>query len=61
MEPLQIEFTKINPCKDVKDSGPVLTDALSKHSQAVVTNNQEANNVAYVVVDKWFYTYSTSM
>ena len=55
MDLLCIDFMKVDPSKDGKENVLVLTDALSKFSQAIVTPNQKALTVAKVLVDKWFH------
>ena len=54
MDLLCIEFTKVDPLKDVKENILVLTDAFAKFSQAFVTPNQKVLTVAQLLVDKWF-------
>ena len=51
---LCIDFTKADIAKGGKESILVLTDAFSKYSQAIVTNNQKALTVAKILVEKWF-------
>ena len=57
MELVCIDFTKVDPSKDSKENILVLTDAFTKFSQAFVTPNQKANNIAKILVDRWFYVY----
>ena len=52
-----IDFTKVDPLKDSKENFLVLTDALTKFSQAFVTPNQKAITMAKILVDRWFYVY----
>ena len=49
-----IDFTKADIAKGGKENILVLTDAFSKYSQAIITNNQKALTVAKILVDKWF-------
>ena len=51
---LCIDFTKADVAKGGKENILVLTDAFSKYSQAIVTNNQKALTVAKILVEKWF-------
>ena len=55
LDPLCIDFTKVNPSKDGKEDVPVLTDAFSMFSQAFVTPNQKALTMENIIVEKWFY------
>ena len=57
MDLLCIDFTKVDPSKDGKKNVLVMTNAISKFSEAVVMPNQQAKTVAKALVDKWFYTY----
>ena len=52
-----IDFTKVDPSKDSKENILVLTDALTKFSQAFVTPNQKEITVAKILVDRWFHVY----
>ena len=54
---LCIDFTKVYPSKDGKETIKVLTDTFTKLSQAFVTPNQKALTIAKIPVDKWFYVY----
>ena len=54
---LCIDFLKVDPSRDGKENILVLTDAFTKFSQALITNNQKALTVAKVLVEKWFYVY----
>ena len=54
LELLCIDFTKADVAKGGKENILVLTDAFSKYSQAIVTNNQKALTVAKILVEKWF-------
>ena len=51
---LCIDFTKADIAKGGKENILVLTDAFSKYSQAIITNNQKALTVAKILVEKWF-------
>ena len=57
MDPMCIDFIKVDTLKDGKENILVLTDAFTKFSQAFVTPNQKAITIAKILVDKWFYTY----
>ena len=57
MDPLCIDFTKVDPSKSSKENILVLTDAFTKFSQAFITPNQKALTIAKILVDKWFYIY----
>ena len=57
MDPLCIDFMKVDPSKDGRENVLVMTDAFSKFSMAVVMPNQQVKTVAKALVDKWFYTY----
>ena len=50
---LCIDFLKVDPSKDSKESVLVLTDAFTKFNEAFVTNNQKALTIAMILVDKW--------
>ena len=54
LELLCIDFTKADIAKGGKENILVLTDAFSKYSQAIITNNQKALTVAKILVEKWF-------
>ena len=54
---LCIDFLKVDPSRDGKENILVLTDAFTKFSQAFVTNNQKAPNIAKIFVNKLFYGY----
>ena len=54
LELLCIDFTKADVAKGGKENILVLTDAFSKYSQAIVTNNQKALTIAKILVEKWF-------
>ena len=49
MDPVCIDFTKVDPLKDGKENILVLTDALTKLSQAFVTPNQKAIAIAKIL------------
>ena len=51
---LCIDFMKADIAKGGKENILVLTDAFSKYSQAIITNNQKALMVAKILVEKWF-------
>ena len=57
MDLLFIDFMKVDPSKDGKESVLVMIEEFSKFSVSVVMANQQAKTVAKVLVDKWFYTY----
>ena len=52
-----VDFTTMDPLMDGKEKVSVLTDVISKFSQAFVTPNQKALTLAKIIVDKWFYIY----
>ena len=54
---LCIDFLKVDPSRDGKENILVLTDDVTKFSQAFITNNQKALTVAKILVKKWFYVY----
>ena len=54
---LCLDFTKVDPSRTGKENILVMTDAFSKFSVAMVTNNQKALTVAKALVEKWFHTY----
>ena len=54
LELLCIDFTKADIAKGGKENILVLTDAFSKYSQAIVTNNQKALTVAKILVENGF-------
>ena len=56
---LCIDFLKVDPSRDGKENIMVLTDAITKFSQAFVMNNWKALTVAKILVYKWFYVYGT--
>ena len=58
MDLLCIYFRKIDPSQGDKENLLVLSDGVSKFSQAFVTPNQEAATIAKVLTDKWFGIYS---
>ena len=57
MDPLCIDFMKVDLSKDGKENVLVMTDAFSKFCVTVVMPKQQAKTVAKALVDKWFYTY----
>ena len=57
MDLVCIDFTKVVPSKDSKENILVLTDAFTKFIQVFVTPNQKVNNIAKILVDRWFYVY----
>ena len=57
MELLCIDFTVLDKSANGKENVLVMTDAFSKFSQAIVTNDQKARTVAKALVDHWFYVY----
>ena len=54
LELLCIDFTKADVAKGGKENILVLTDAFSKYSQAIVTNNQKSPYSCQNLVEKWF-------
>ena len=54
LELLCIDFTKADVAKGGKENILVLTDAFSKYSQAIMTNNQKALTVAKILVENGF-------
>ena len=57
MDLVYIDFTNVDPSKDSKENILVLTDTITKFSQAFVIPNQKAVTITKILVDKWFYTY----
>ena len=57
LDPLCIDFLKVDTSRDGKENILVLTDAFTKFSQAFVTNNQKALTITKILVNKWFYIY----
>ena len=54
---LCIDLMKVDPSKDGNENVPVMINAFSKFSVAVVMPNQQAKTVAKALVDRWFYAY----
>ena len=52
-----LDFTKVDPSKGGKENVLVMTDAFTKFSVAVTTNNQQALAVAKALVERWFHVY----
>ena len=52
-----LDFTKVDPSKGVKENVLVMTDAFTKFSVVVTTNNQQALTVAKALVERWFHVY----
>ena len=52
-----LDFTKVDPCKGGKGNVLVMTDAFTKFSVVVTTNNQQALTVAKDLVEHWFHVY----
>ena len=50
-------FTLVDPSWDGKENFLVTTHEFSKFTVAVVMLNQKVQDVAKVLVDKWFYMY----
>ena len=57
MDPVCIDFTKVDPSKDSKENILVLTDTFTKFSQTFETPNQKVTTIAKILVDSWFYVY----
>ena len=52
-----LDFTKVDPSKGGKENVLVMTDAFTKFSVTVTTNNQQALTVAKALVERWFHVY----
>ena len=52
-----LDFTKVDPSKGGKEKVLVMTDAFTKFSVVVTTNNQQALTVAKALVERWFHMY----
>ena len=54
---LCIDFLKVDPSRNGKESILVLTAAFTKFSQAFITNSQKALTITKILVEKWFYVF----
>ena len=52
-----LDFTKVDPSKGGKKNVLVMTDAFTKFSVVVTTNNQQALTIAKALVECWFHVY----
>ena len=60
LELLCIDFTKADIAKGGKENILVLTDAFSKYSQAIVTNNQKSLTIAKIFGGKMVFCFRDS-
>ena len=52
-----LDFTKVDPSKGGKENVLVMTNAFTKFSVVVTTNNQQALTIAKALVECWFHVY----
>ena len=52
-----LDFTKVDPSKGGKENILIMTNAFTKFSVAVTTNNQQGLTVAKALVERWFHVY----
>lgn len=61
LEIIAIDFTVMEKASDNHENVLIVTDVFSKLIQAYPTANQQAETVAKVLTEKWFYLYRVPM